>query len=157
MPEQLLVVLNVCLVILLYLFFARVLRAVWIEMKEPVTVAAGSVPARAARKRSSSKRTAQAPAIPSKLVGVAPPAREGIEQGLTAEMTIGRAPGCTIVLDDQYVSSLHTRVFRDADSWMVEDLGSKNGTTIGGKRINGPRALRVGDRLAVGSNEWDVR
>jgi pSer/pThr/pTyr-binding forkhead associated (FHA) protein len=40
---------------------------------------------------------------------------------------------------------------------MVEDLGSKNGTTIGGKRLRGPRALRVGDRLGVGSNEWDVR
>lgn len=157
MPEQLLVVLNVCLVILLYLFFARVLRAVWIEMKEPVAVAAGSVSARPAGKRPSAKRRAQAPAIPSKLVGVAPPEREGIEYDLTAEMTVGRAPGCTIVLDDQYVSSLHTRVFRSTDSWMVEDLGSKNGTTIGGKRISGPRALRVGDRLGIGSNEWDVR
>lgn len=157
MPEQLLVVLNVCLVILLYLFFARVLRAVWIEMKEPMIVAAGSVPARATGTRSSAKRPARAPAVPSKLVCVAPPAREGVEHGLIAEMTIGRAPGCTIVLDDQYVSSVHTRVFRDTDTWMVEDLGSKNGTTIGGRRISGPRALRVGDRLAVGSNEWDVR
>ncbi len=158
MPEPLLVVLNVCLLILLYLFFARVLRAVWIEMKEPALAAASS--------RSGSKRQAAKPnpkprktprSQPSRLVVASPEAHAGLEFALADEMTIGRAPGCTIVIDDAYVSSLHTRVNRRQDAWYVEDLGSKNGTFVNGRELSAPKAVRVGDHLSIGSNEWDFR
>jgi hypothetical protein len=152
MPQQLLVVLNVCLLILLYLFFARVLRSVWIEMREPVTVPV----ARVGTKKKQPQKRRPAPAIPSRLITVAPPEHAGGEFPLSGEMTIGRAPGCTVVLDDPYVSSLHTRVHRTEKSWIVDDLGSKNGTVLNGKVLKGPRPLGIGDRLAIGSHEWDV-
>ena len=159
MPEPLLVVLNVLLLILLYLFFARVLRAVWIEMKEPALATAST---RSGSKQSTKAKPTPKPrktprSQPSRLVVVAPEAHAGLEFGLADEMTIGRAPGCTIVVDDAYVSSLHTRVNRRQDAWYVEDLGSKNGTFVNGRELNAPKAVRTGDRLSIGSNEWDFR
>ena len=69
---------------------------------------------------------------------------------LTADVTIGRAPDSTVVVDDDYASSRHTRVFNSDGVWMVEDLGSTNGTWIDRTRITAPTALPVGVPLRVG-------
>jgi pSer/pThr/pTyr-binding forkhead associated (FHA) protein len=69
---------------------------------------------------------------------------------LTADVTIGRAPDSTVVVDDDYASSRHTRVFNTDGVWMVEDLGSTNGTWIDRTRITAPTALPVGVPLRVG-------
>jgi pSer/pThr/pTyr-binding forkhead associated (FHA) protein len=68
----------------------------------------------------------------------------------TAQVTIGRAPDSTIVIDDDYASSRHARVYSSEGTWVVEDLGSTNGTWIERTRITTPTVLPVGAPLRVG-------
>jgi hypothetical protein len=68
----------------------------------------------------------------------------------TVDITIGRAADSTVVVDDDYASSRHTRVFNVDGVWMVEDLGSTNGTWIDRTRITAPTALPTGVALRVG-------
>ena len=68
----------------------------------------------------------------------------------TAQVTIGRAPDSTIVIDDDYASSRHARVYPSEGAWVVEDLGSTNGTWIDRTRITTPTVLPVGVPLRVG-------
>jgi pSer/pThr/pTyr-binding forkhead associated (FHA) protein len=67
-----------------------------------------------------------------------------------AQVTIGRAPDSTIVIDDDYASSRHARVYSSEGTWVVEDLGSTNGTWIERTRITTPTVLPVGAPLRVG-------
>ncbi len=64
---------------------------------------------------------------------------------------IGRAPENRIVLTDSSVSRQHARLFSREDAWWIEDLGSKNGTKVNGNLIEGPKRLKQGDGLQVGS------
>ncbi len=68
----------------------------------------------------------------------------------TVQVTIGRAPDSTIVIDDDYASSRHARVYPSEGAWVVEDLGSTNGTWIDRTRITTPTVLPVGVPLRVG-------
>ena len=63
---------------------------------------------------------------------------------------IGRSPGCTLVLDDDYSSSRHARIFPSQDPWFVEDLGSTNGTYLGSQRISEPVAVGIGQQIRIG-------
>lgn len=66
-------------------------------------------------------------------------------------VTLGRA-GADIDLDDRTVSILHAVIERVTGGWVLQDLGSRNGTFVNGSRINGPRALRSGDEIRLGSS-----
>jgi len=159
-PEQLLTVLKICLLILLYLFFLRVLRAVWAEVQEPVAADSGGslrarTPAGPTAPQSPRKRHKRG-AI-RRLVVVEPAAAAGTAHLLASEMTIGRAPGCTVVVEDQFISSVHTRVFQREDTWMVEDLGSTNGTYLNRRKVTGPTVIHKGDRVQVGNVVMEVR
>lgn len=68
----------------------------------------------------------------------------------SAPVTVGRAPDSTLVLNDDYSSSRHARFFPSDGQWIVEDLGSTNGTWIDRTRITGPTVLRVGAKVRVG-------
>ncbi|ASK65444.1 hypothetical protein CFK39_05925 [Brachybacterium avium] len=70
---------------------------------------------------------------------------------------IGRAPECTLVLDDDYASNRHARVFQREGEWMVEDLGSTNGTLVSGKRIEGSVPFRPGAQVRIGRTEIELR
>ena len=162
MPEQLLTVLKLCLLALLYLFFLRVLRAVWTEVTPPKAVAAGGrAPAAtataAAPTKTRSGRSRRKQAVPTRLVVVEPPARAGAEFGLGPELTVGRAPGCSLVFDEQFVSQVHSRIFVRDGSVFVEDLGSTNGTWVNGTRAVGQMPARLGDRVQVGNVVMEVR
>jgi len=67
-----------------------------------------------------------------------------------AQVTIGRAPDSTLVIEDDYASSRHARVYQSDGSWLVEDLGSTNGTWIDRTRITTPTVLVMGVPLRVG-------
>jgi pSer/pThr/pTyr-binding forkhead associated (FHA) protein/S1-C subfamily serine protease len=70
-----------------------------------------------------------------------------------ASARLGRDPALDIPTDptDDVVSAVHARVWREADgSWWLEDLGSTNGTWLGGRRIGGPERLHSGDRFTLG-------
>jgi pSer/pThr/pTyr-binding forkhead associated (FHA) protein len=67
-----------------------------------------------------------------------------------AQITLGRAPDSTIVIDDDYASSRHARIYESEGAWVVEDLGSTNGTWIDRTRLTTPTVLPVGAPLRVG-------
>ena len=115
MSDQLLFVLKLCLLALLYLFFFRVVRAVWAELRTPSPAAgapAAAVPAGAAAP-GRKERKAQAKAAKSRpqLVMIEPADQAGRSYPLDNEASIGRAAGCQITLDDTYSSQIHARVF----------------------------------------------
>lgn len=64
--------------------------------------------------------------------------------------TLGRAPGCDLVLDDTTVSKQHARIHCEGGP-QIEDLHSTNGTYVNGRPVDGPTALRRGDRIALGA------
>ena len=150
MPESLLTILKFCLLALIYLFFLRVLRAVWAEVGGRGGRAAPAAPAPARVRAASSRGGA------SRLRVIEPPALRGRSFELGEELTVGRAAGCQIALDDTYVSQLHARVFRRDNQFYVEDLGSTNGTYLNRKKVTGPVAVRRGDRLQVGKTVLEV-
>jgi FHA domain/zinc-ribbon domain len=63
--------------------------------------------------------------------------------------TIGRSPDCDIFLDDVTVSRNHAVLHRDADSFMIEDQGSLNGTFVNRRRVESAE-LEDGDELQIG-------
>ena len=152
MPEPLLKLLELCLLALVWLFFLRVLRAVWTEVRGPAVVAAR--PASSSGRRPAPGRRRGTP----RLVVVEPKERKGRTYDLRDEQTVGRAAGCQITLDDTYVSQLHARVFSKDGGWYVEDLGSTNGTYLNSKRVSGALAVKRGDRVKIGATvlEADV-
>jgi pSer/pThr/pTyr-binding forkhead associated (FHA) protein len=66
------------------------------------------------------------------------------------EITIGRDPENSVVLDDVKISRYHLRIFRDKQNWMVEDLKSTNGTTLNGKALKKAQKLKHGDLVTMG-------
>jgi pSer/pThr/pTyr-binding forkhead associated (FHA) protein len=167
MPESLLRILQFLLLLLLYLFFFRVLRAVWAEVANPRELSpaaptrAGAAPAPTAGGRR--ERSGSAPkGRPSRLKVVEPADRKGQAFDLAEELTVGRAAGCQVKVDDTYASQLHARVFQRDGQLFVEDLGSTNGTylnrrgTQSKEKVAGPLALKLGDRLMIGKTVLEV-
>jgi pSer/pThr/pTyr-binding forkhead associated (FHA) protein len=70
---------------------------------------------------------------------------------------VGRADKCHLVLDDTYVSQVHARIFAKGDSFLVEDLGSTNGTYLNRRRITAPAELHRGDQVKIGKTVMEVR
>jgi hypothetical protein len=87
------------------------------------------------------------------LAGTSLPLRSG-------GVLIGRNPECALVLDDDYASGRHCRIYPDPaarDAWLVEDLGSTNGTFIGRDRLTGARPVEVGTTLRIGTTVLELR
>jgi hypothetical protein len=72
---------------------------------------------------------------------------------LDAVTTLGRDLGSSVVLDDPYASTNHAVLTFRGSAWYVEDLGSTNGTFVGGAPVAGLAALGYGDEIQIG----DVR
>ena len=70
---------------------------------------------------------------------------------------IGRNPESALVLDDDYASGRHARIYRGPESWVVEDLGSTNGTFIGSERLHGSAPVRAGTVLRFGKTVVELR
>jgi hypothetical protein len=155
--EQLLTILKLCLLALLYLFFFRVLRAVWAELRPPKLVDVtprSSSSSRGARK-AAKRHQADAPVGP-RLVVVEPAEQRGRAFALGAEVTMGRAAGCQITLDDTYASQIHARLFERDGQYLVEDLGSTNGTYLNRHKVAGPMIVRPGDKVQIGNTIMEL-
>jgi predicted component of type VI protein secretion system len=66
-------------------------------------------------------------------------------------ITIGRHEQCDFQVNDTWVSRRHARITWGGAGYLIEDLGTVNGTYVNGERISGPRALKSGDILQLGS------
>ncbi|GHD18526.1 FHA domain-containing protein [Streptomyces violarus] len=95
---------------------------------------------------------------PTKLV-----VTEGTLTGTTVALqgqtiTLGRAHDSTIVLDDDYASSRHARIYPDRDGqWIVEDLSSTNGTYLDRNRLTTPTPIALGAPIRIGKTVIELR
>ncbi|MGW0465008.1 FHA domain-containing protein FhaB/FipA [Streptomyces sp. NPDC003027] len=95
---------------------------------------------------------------PTKLV-----VSEGTLTGTTVALqgqtiTLGRAHDSTIVLDDDYASSRHARIYPDRDGqWIVEDLGSTNGTYLDRTRLTTATPIPLGAPIRIGKTVIELR
>ena len=129
---------------LIFIFFLRVIRAVWVEVS-PAPIRKS----RSERRRDLSCRQPR--------VSLEPEAHQGETFDLADELTIGRSLGCGVPTpDDIYASTLHARLFRQKDQLWVEDLGSTNGTYVNSERIAQAHRLAKGDVLQAGSTVFEV-
>lgn len=76
----------------------------------------------------------------------------------SGRLTIGRHASSDLPLpDDAEVSRVHAVLEQVGPTWVVRDLGSRNGTRVNGERISGDRVLRTGDEVLVGSSRMVFR
>lgn len=69
---------------------------------------------------------------------------------------VGRAAESEVVLSDTFVSSNHARVIAEEEGLVVEDLGSTNGTVVGGREVVGPVLVASGETIAIGDTVFTV-
>lgn len=74
-----------------------------------------------------------------------------------APVTIGRAQDSTLVLDDDYASGRHARMFPQDGGWYVEDLGSTNGTYLDHTKITSPTAVPLRVPVRIGKTVIELR
>jgi hypothetical protein len=69
-----------------------------------------------------------------------------------SEIYIGRDINNDIVINDAEISRKHARLILQAGEYVLEDLGSTNGTYVNGQRLMGPHVLRPGETILLGEN-----
>jgi len=155
MPQLVLELLKYVFLAMLYIFIARAVKAVYVELRPQPT----------GRRPSGRRAQAPDPARPASRKGKA--ARKvAIVEGASSkgksfelgdELIIGRADKCHIVLDDTYVSQMHARIYPRDGTVMLEDLGSTNGTYLNRRRITGTTELHRGDQVKIGKTVLELR
>ena len=70
---------------------------------------------------------------------------------------LGKSPTSTIFLDNPYISRRHSLISRRGDHYEIEDLGSKNGTSVNGRQVTGRRRLSFGDHIELGRGQVVLR
>ncbi|HEX2295506.1 MAG TPA: FHA domain-containing protein [Actinomycetota bacterium] len=152
MPDLVLLILKYVFLAILWIFVARAVRAVLIELRPAKAPAPSrrSAPAAQPPPRKTKKSPGKAVVVEGSLEGKTFP--------LGGELTIGRSDQCNVKVEgDTYVSSVHARIFQRDGSYMVEDLGSTNGTYLNRRRITAPAELQRGDRVKVGKTVLEMR
>jgi FHA domain len=72
-------------------------------------------------------------------------------------ITIGRAEDSTLVITDDYASARHARIVPQAGQWLLEDLGSTNGTYLGNAKVTGPTPVPLGVPIRIGRTALELR
>jgi hypothetical protein len=82
----------------------------------------------------------------------------GTTIGLSEDpVTLGRADDSTLVLTDDYASSRHARLVPGEGAWLVEDLGSTNGTYLGAAKVVRPTPVPLGQPIRIGKTVLELR
>jgi pSer/pThr/pTyr-binding forkhead associated (FHA) protein len=153
MPEAVLDILKYFFLFLIFLFLARAVKAMILEIsppKNPRPVARGASPAPAAALVKPMGRP------PEKMAVTAPDAKSRTFD-LVDELIIGRADKCHVVIGDSYASQVHARVFRKQDNVYIEDMGSTNGTYLNRKKITSPAMVSRGDVARIGKTQMEFK
>lgn len=144
-------VLKYSLLVLLYLFIYRAVKAVAIDLRGQRR------PKRVEAKPARAPRTLKGGKVPT---SVAVRSADGKKLGsyrLASSLEIGRAETCGIRLDDTYVSQVHAKLYGRNGTWFVEDMGSTNGTFVNDGRVQSPVEVHAGDRIRVGKTVLELR
>jgi hypothetical protein len=150
-PPFVLTVLKIVLLLLLYFFVWRAVRAVVLDLY------GGRVRARRARTAEPRAKRVRPRGAPSKVVVLDANGGRVSTHRLSGTIQVGRGPNCDIRPDDTYVSQAHARISNRNGAWVVEDLGSTNGTYLNQRKVTGPAGISPGDRIRVGKTVLEVR
>jgi hypothetical protein len=146
--DQLLLALKAGFLLLLFLFVWRVLRIQARDLK--------AVPETGSSTHITSTRlsTGELPLGPRLVVLSSPIYPPGTLVRLDADVAFGRGAENDVVLEgDPYASSKHSAVLVRNGERVVRDLGSTNGTFVGGAPLAGEHVLRTGDEVRIGETE----
>ena len=158
MTELTFALLKYGFLILLWIFIWLAVRSL---RKDIETFSPRPSRARRRREREAHKAKAETPqaAAPRLLVIIDGPLAGSSVPLAEADITLGRAASNTVVLDDEFVSSHHARVYRDTRSgqWAIEDLNSTNGTVVNQQRINRPTILPARIPVRIGATTFELR
>lgn len=154
MPDLVLELLKYVFLAVLYIFIARAVRVIYLELRPasstgPATSRRSAAPPPSAGGRGKKKTFRKAAVIEGD--------KKGRSFDISDEIVIGRGEKCHLVLDDSYVSQMHARIFSRDGSVLVEDLGSTNGTYLNRRRITSPTELQRGDRVKIGKTVLEMR
>lgn len=152
MPAIVLELLKYVFLAVLYIFVGRAIRAIYLELR--VDAPKSKRQGKAAPARPQNRKPGKAP---RKVAIVEGDQLKGKSFELGSELVIGRADKCHIKLDDTYVSQIHARVFQKDGNFMVEDMGSTNGTYLNRTRVTGPTEVQRGDRIKIGKTVMELR
>jgi pSer/pThr/pTyr-binding forkhead associated (FHA) protein len=144
--------------ILLYVFVARAIRAVIRDVRAaPQPAAAPAAPPVKGDRKQGRRKDRKPRPKPSELVVHVPGARPRVVRLDGGEVTFGRAETSTVMLTDPYVSERHARVYRDGGEWLVADMGSTNGTLLNRAKVTRPTPLAAGDQIGIGKVTVEAR
>ncbi|WP_375477986.1 FHA domain-containing protein [uncultured Jatrophihabitans sp.] len=142
---------------LLWLFVLATVRVIRADLRASGQARIGTPPPLRRRGRNTGGEVRTGPRAPSQLI-VTEGGLTGTRIGLTgAPVLIGRANDSTLVLEDDYASTRHARISLQDNMWVVEDLGSTNGTYLGQRKLDGPVPLEVGVPLRIGKTVLELR
>ncbi|MGH2693076.1 MAG: FHA domain-containing protein FhaB/FipA [Actinomycetota bacterium] len=150
MPAFVLTVLKIALLAFLYFFVWRAVRAVVVDLYGPREK-------RPRTERQRSARRGRGRGTPSKVVVLDANGSRVSTHRLSGTLEIGRDSACQIRPNDTYLSQQHARIFDRNGSWVVEDLGSTNGTYLNQQKVTVPSQISPGDRIRVGKTVLEVR
>jgi hypothetical protein len=141
-------VLKYALLALLYFFIYRAVRSVAAGLMPRPAAAAAAEPVRAKPSRGRP---------PSALVVHAPEGAKPRTYRLSGPLEIGRAESCQVRLEDSYASLHHAKLSSRDGTWLIEDLGSTNGTYVNDRRVSAPVEVHAGDVVRIGKTVLELR
>ena len=130
------------------------------------------------KSRAQRRAPAPAPVPPARPAAQRPPAASGRQRGKSAArtlsittgplagttlplgdtpITIGRADSSTLVVADDYVSTNHAQLVPRGDAWVLEDLGSTNGTFLDRAKVTAPTPVPIGVPIRIGKTTLELR
>jgi hypothetical protein len=139
--DWLLLLLRLLLAVALYLFLGAVLFLLWRNLRCPDEVE------QKATRRYGQLVVIDVPPDPNAAEGAL---QIGMAFSLQPVTSLGRSPANTIIVPDTYASSEHALLTYRGGQWMLEDLGSRNGTTLNRIAIAGPTVVSSGDIVGIG-------
>ena len=163
MSQLTVTVLQLGLLALLWLFVVLAFRTVRNDLFGARTAAPAARPvAAAAAPRSAAGRPPAAGGKPARSAARRLVVTEGALAGTTIGLaddpvTLGRADDSTLVLTDDYASSHHARLVPGDGAWLVEDLGSTNGTYLGAAKVVRPTPVPLGQPIRIGKTVLELR
>ncbi|MCW3067958.1 MAG: hypothetical protein JWL67_583 [Solirubrobacterales bacterium] len=159
--EPVSVALKFGFLVVLYLFLLWVTRSARRDLRaggpvEGHRYAAEGIPADATGMHSASTLGSAdlSQRSPRLVVERAPGHDSGMIYDLDGELVLGRGDHAEIRLEDPFASSKHARIYEQGNIFVVEDLGSTNGTYLNEELLETPRPLHPGDRLRIGDSEF---
>ena len=154
MSELLLSILRIGFLIALWWFVLTVVSVLRRDLQAPRD-AKPLTPARTSQ-RPSPRATLRARKASTQLVIVEGTLRGTVVPLGSSPIVIGRASDATIVLDDDFVSTHHASLTPNGNHWIVEDLGSTNGTWIDKTRVSTPTVFKPGTQLRIGKTSMEL-